>query len=326
MPTHPGFTVIEGWEKCPSGYTHKDICGVSVDSRNRVYVLTRMQARVMVYEADGTFVESWGEGSFTERTHGLTIGPDDCLYAVDDGNHTVRKFTPDGKEVLCIGTGVPSDTGYDGKTIASIRRGGPPFNRPTNVAVAPNGDLYVCDGYGNARVHRFSADGKLIRSWGEPGTGPGQFHLPHSLRVTPDNRLLVADRENDRIQIFDLEGSYLDEWTHVQRPTDISLDRDGLVYVSELWWRVGQASFRCGKIRHDLPGRVTVLDLQGNVLLSWTSADREAWGNFIAPHCLCVDRRGDLYVGEVTETFGVARGVATAGSHTLQKFARNEQR
>jgi len=323
VPTHPGFKVIEGWEKLPAGYTHKDVVGVSVDSRNRVYVLTRKQARVIVYEEDGTFVQSFGEGLFTERTHGLTIGPDDSLYAVDDGNHMVRKFTPDGKEVLTIGTpGVASDTGYDGKTIGSIRRAAGPFNRCTNIAVAPNGDLYVSDGYGNARVHRFNAAGTLIRSWGEPGTGPGQFHLPHSLRVTPDNRLLVADRENDRIQIFDLEGNYLDEWTHVQRPTDLFVDRDGLVYVSELWWRVGQESFRNGKIRHDLPGRVTILDLQGNVILSWTSADREAWGNFIAPHCLTVDRRGDLYVGEVTETFGVSRGGVTPGSHTFQKFAR----
>jgi sugar lactone lactonase YvrE len=322
VATHPGFKVVEGWEKLPPGYTHKDVSGVATDSRNRVYVLTRMQARLIVFEPDGTFVQSWGEGLFTERTHGLTIGPDDCLYAVDDGNHTVRKFTPAGKEVLVIGSGVPADTGYDGKTIASIKRGGPPFNRCTNVAVAPNGDLYVSDGYGNARVHRFDAEGKLIRSWGEPGTGPGQFHLPHSLRVTPDNRLLVADRENDRIQIFDLEGNYLDEWTHVQRPTDIFVDGDGLVYVSSLWWIVGQESFRNGKITHDLPGHVTVLDLKGNVLLSWVSADRCAWGNLIAPHCLCVDRRGDMYVGEVAQTFGVKRGGVPEGSHSFQKFAR----
>jgi DNA-binding beta-propeller fold protein YncE len=323
VATHPGFKVIKGWEKLPPDYTHKDVVGVSVDSRNRVYVLTRGQARVIVYEADGTFVQSWGEGLFTERTHGLTIGPDDSLYAVDDGNHTVRKFTPDGKQVLMIGTpGVASDSGYDGKTIGSIKRGAPPFNRCTNVAIAPNGDLYVTDGYGNARVHRFNAQGKLLRSWGEPGTGPSQFNLPHSLRVTPDNRLLVCDRENDRIQIFDLEGNYLDEWTHVQRPTDVVVDRDGLVYVSSLWWIVGQESLRCGKIRHDLPGKVTVLDLKGNVVFSWVSSDRCAWGNFIAPHCLTLDQRGDLYVGEVTETFGVKRGGVPANSHSFQKFAR----
>ena len=122
------------------------------------------------------------EGLFTNRTHGLTVGAD-AVYCADDGDHTVRKFSSDGTLLLTIGTaGVASDSGYDGKSTASIQRGAPPFNRPTNVAVAPSGDLYVSDGYGNARVHRFSADGKLIQSWGEPGLAPGQFNLPHGIR------------------------------------------------------------------------------------------------------------------------------------------------
>jgi DNA-binding beta-propeller fold protein YncE len=134
--------------------------------------------------------------------------------------------------------------------------------------------------------------------------------------------VIVADRENDRIQFFSPDGQYLDQWTHVQRPTDIYIDRDGLVYVSELWWRVGQTSFVYGPIKHDLPGRVSVLDLQGNVLLRWTSADRCAPGNFIAPHTLCVDSRGDLYVGEVTHTFAVQHGLVPSHAHTFQKFER----
>jgi DNA-binding beta-propeller fold protein YncE len=225
---------------------------------------------------------------------------------------------------MMLGTpGKASDTGYDGTSIASIRRGGPPFNRPTDVAVAPNGELYVCDGYGNARVHRFAADGTLIRSWGEPGAGPGQFHLPHGIGISPDDRVFVADRENDRIQIYSRDGQIMDIWTHVQRPTDVAFDRDGRVYVSELWWRVGQSSFTNGKIKYDLPGGVRVLDLQGNLLLHWCSADREAPGNFVAPHTLCVDSRGDLYVGEVTWTFAVSRGVAQEDAHSFQKFTRS---
>ncbi len=268
MTSIPRFDVLEGWEKLPVGYVHKDVDGVATDSRDRVYLLTRGDARVIVYERDGTFVTSWGEDIFTPRTHGICIGPDDSVWTVDDGDHTVRKFTPDGKQLMLIGTpGVASDTGYDGKTVKSITRGGPPFNRPTDAAVAPNGDLYVVDGYGNARVHRFTADGKLIRSWGEPGIGPGQFHLPHAVFVARDGRVLVADRENDRIQFFSPEGKYLDQWTHVQRPTDIYVDRDGLVYVSELWWRVGQSSFVHGPIKYDLPGRLSVFDSEGNLLL-----------------------------------------------------------
>jgi DNA-binding beta-propeller fold protein YncE len=323
MVSVPRFEVLEGWEKLPENYVHKDVDGVATDSRDRVYLLTRGDARVIVYERDGTFVTSWGEDIFTPRTHGICIGPDDSVWTVDDGDHTVRKFTPEGKQLMVIGTpGVASDTGYDGKTVQSIKRGAPPFNRPTDAAVAPNGDLYVVDGYGNARVHHFTPNGKVIRSWGEPGTGPGQFHLPHAVFVARDGRVLVADRENDRIQFFSPEGDYLDQWTHVQRPTDIYIDRDGLVYVSELWWRVGQSSFVHGSIKHDLPGRVSVLDLKGNVLLRWCSADRCAAGNFIAPHTLCVDSRGDLYVGEVTYTFGVKNGLVPADAHTFQKFMR----
>jgi len=323
MPTTPKFAVVEGWEKLPKGYTHKDVDGVAVDSKDNVYLMTRMDARVLAYDRDGRFIRSWGEKVFTPRTHGIAVGSDDMVYTVDDGDHTVRKFTPEGKQLMMIGTpGKASDTGYDGKTLVSIKQGGPPFNRPTDVAVAPNGELYVCDGYGNARVHRFTADGTLIRSWGEPGFGPAQFNLPHGIGISPDDRVFVTDRENDRIQIYTRDGQLMDIWTHVQRPTDIAFDKDGRVYVSELWWRVGQPSFTNGKIKYDLPGGVRVLDLQGNLLLHWCSADREAPGNFVAPHTLCVDSRGDLYVGEVTWTFAVSRGVAREDAHTFQKFAR----
>ncbi len=318
------YEVIEGWEQLPAGYVHRDVDGVAVDSQDRVYLVTRSDARVIVYERDGTFVTSWGEDIFTPRTHGITVGPDDSVYTVDDGDHTVRKFTPEGEQIMVIGTpGVPSDTGYDKeKGLTSIARGGPPFNRPTNVAIASNGELYVCDGYGNARVHRFTADGKLVHSWGEPGTGPCQFNLPHGICVAADGRVLVADRENDRIQFFSPDGEYLNQWTHVQRPTDIVIDREGLIYVSSLWWRVGQHSFVNGPIRYDLPGHISILDPNGNVLLRWVSADRCAPGNFVAPHTLCVDSNGDLYVGEVTYTFGVATGLVPPDCHTFQKFAR----
>jgi len=323
MTAVPTFKVIDGWEKLPPGYVHKDVDGVAVDSGDNVYLMTRRDAQVVVYDREGNFLRSFGKGLFTERTHGIFLGPDDMVYTVDDGDHTVRKFTPEGKQVMMIGTpGKASDTGYDGKTKDSVQRGGPPFNRPTDVAVAAGGELYVSDGYGNARVHRFSADGKLIQSWGAPGTGEGEFRLPHAVGISPDDRIFVADRENDRIQIFSLEGEYLDMWTHVQRPTDISFDNQGRVYVSELWWRPGEVSLTNGPIRFDLPGGLRILDLAGNVLSHWCSADREAAGNFIAPHTLCLDSHGDLYVGEVTWTFGVSRGSVRADAHTLQKFVR----
>lgn len=325
------YRLVEGWEQLPKGYVHRDVSGVATDSDDRVYLLTRGEPRVLVYERDGRFVTSFAEGLFTDRTHGITIGPDDSIYCVDDADHTIRKFTPDGKVVMTLGTsGFASDTGYDEKKptllqkLQSITRGGPPFNRPTNVAVAPNGDLYVSDGYGNARVHRFSADGKLIQSWGEPGTGPGQFTLPHGIWVSKDGRVFVADRENDRIQIFDLEGKFLGQWTDVQRPTDICIDRNGLVYVSELAWWVNQQSFVHGVIDKQLPGRVSVFDLGGRVLQRWGGEDGCAPGNFWAPHSICVDSHGDIYVGEVVYSFSGAgkAGLVPAACHTVQKFVR----
>jgi DNA-binding beta-propeller fold protein YncE len=316
------YTVVDGWEQLPAGFTHRDCVGVGVDSQDNVYLFTRDQPRVIVYRPDGAFVRSWGEDIFTARTHGLTVGPDGTVYCVDEGSQCVYQFTPNGELLQTIGTkGVASATGYDGHTIESIK-GGPPFNRPTNLAVAPNGDLYITDGYGNCKVHRFSATGTLLQSWGEPGSGPGQFYLPHGVRVAPDGRVLVADRENDRIQIFSPDGTFLDQWTDVQRPTNIALDPEGRVYVSELWWRVGQRSMVHADITADQPGRVSVFDAGGQLLTRWGGPDRAAAGNFIAPHDICVDSHGDVYVAEVTHTFAGREGLVPPDSHSFQKFRR----
>ena len=318
------YEVIEGWEQLPPGYVHGNVQGVRVDSQDRVYLVTRKDPRVIVYERDGTFVTSWGENIFTPGVHWIEIGPDDSVYVSDLGDHTVRKFTGQGEQLMVIGTpGAPSDTGFDSERgLASITRVGGPFNQPANIAIARNGDLYVADGYGNARVHRFTPEGKLIQSWGVPGTAPGQFMLPHGICVASDGRVLVGDRENDRIQFFSKDGEYLDQWTHVQRPTDIFIDQDGLMYVTSLRWNVGERSFRNGPIRHNLPGHISILATDGSVLLRWMSADGCAPGNFFVPHAACVDSHGDLYVGEVTYTSGVSKGLVPPDCHTLQKFTR----
>jgi sugar lactone lactonase YvrE len=316
------YQVIEGWEQLPSGFTHADCVGVGVDSHDTVYLLTRGQARVLVYSRQGAFLRSWGENLFTERTHGLTVGPDDRIYVVDEGNHCVYIFSQSGDVLDTIGVkGVASDTGYDGRTAESIK-GGAPFNRPTNLAVAPNGDYYVTDGYGNCKVHRFSPSGELIQSWGEPGSDPGQFILPHGIRVAADGRVLVADRENDRIQIFSPEGRFLEQWLDVQRPTNLAINRAGNVYVAELWWRIGDPTPRFGDIADDRPGRVSVFGPSGRRLARWGGADRCAPGKFVAPHDICVDSTGDLYVAEVTYTHGAREGRVPAGSHSFQKFRR----
>lgn len=328
----PSFEVVDDWEQLPAGYEHPDVADVAVDSSGRVYLFCRSEHPVLVYERDGRFVRSWGEGVFSMRAHGITIAPDDTLWFTDDGDQTVRRFTRDGQLLQTIGmSGRASDTGYDGKTVTSIARGGPPFNRPTNVAVAPRGDLYVSDGYGNARVHHFSADGELRRSWGEPGSGPSEFMLPHGIAVHRDGRVFVCDRENDRVQIFSPDGEFLEQWTEVQRPTKLVFDRRGGAIVAELCWREGMRSYRAGPISRHLPSRVALLDSHGAVRArlgdrgpideTWGAADPCRAGNFCAPHGLALDPSGDLYVAEVAWTIGASKGLVGSGCHTIQKFA-----
>ena len=318
----PRYEAVAHWEQLPAGYAHPDVAAVAVDSKDRVFLFCRSEHPVLIYERDGRFVGSWGEGMFTMRTHGITIGPDDSVWCTDDAGHSVRKFTPDGKLLLSLGdnAGKPSDTGYDGASVATIKRGGPPFNRPTNLAVAPDGDVYVTDGYGNARVHRFSASGKLLASWGEPGTGPGQFMLPHGVAVDATGNVFVCDRESDRIQVFTAEGRFIREIAEVQRPTQVVLAR-GLMFVSELGWRAGQRSFRHGQIERDLASRVSILDPDGTVLARIGGPDPCAPGSFCAPHGLALDSKGDLYVAEVVWTIAGKAGLVPQDCHTMQKLA-----
>jgi DNA-binding beta-propeller fold protein YncE len=167
----------------------------------------------------------------------------------------------------------------------------------------------------------------LLTSWGEVGVGPGEFHLPHGIAVGPDDRVYVCDRENDRIQVFDPDGRYLTEWTDVQRPCHLAIDPGGYCYVAELWRPKGKGSFTHGFMREDHPGRVSIFDPDGAVVARWgaSTVSRTAPGNFIAPHGIAVDSRGDLYVCEVSYTFGTRQnGVdpAEAAAHQLQKFSR----
>jgi DNA-binding beta-propeller fold protein YncE len=320
------YAPIAEWEQLPADYTHPDVAAVALNSKGRVYLFCRAEHPVLIYERDGRFVGSWGEGIFSMRTHGITIAPDDSVWCTDDAGHSVRKFTQDGKLILTLGenAGKPSDTGYNGSNLTTVARAGPPFNRPTNLAVAPNGDLYVSDGYGNACVHRFSSSGKLLSSWGEPGTGSGQFMLPHGIAVDATGSVFVCDRESDRIQVFTAEGRFIREITEVQRPTQIVLAH-GLMYVSELGWRAGQRSFRHGQIERDLPGRVSILDSNGAVVTRLGGPDPCAPGSFCAPHGLAVDANGDLYVAEVVWTIAGKAGLVPPNCHTIQKLERIER-
>ena len=182
----------------PPGYTYRDGAAVCVDSQDNVYVFNRGAHPVIVFDRHGKFLRSWGEDIGFVNAHGAAMGPDDMLYLTDDFGASVRKCTPQGKVVMTIGTpGHPAP-----------RFSGDPFNRCTHTALSPQGDIYVSDGYQNARVHKYAPNGKLLLSWGEPGTAPGQFNLVHNVACDDEGWVYVADRENHRVQVFDSNGKY----------------------------------------------------------------------------------------------------------------------
>jgi DNA-binding beta-propeller fold protein YncE len=227
------------WARWPADWHVLEVTAVATDSQGRVFVFNRGDHPVAVFDQEGELLFAWGEGLFN-RPHGIWIGPDDAVYCTDDLDHTVRKFTTEGRLLLTLGTsGAASDTGATSLDYRTIRRAGPPFHYPTNLALAPGGELYVADGYGNARVHKFSADGQLLHSWGEPGDGSGQFHVPHGIAVDRRGTVYVADRENSRLQLFSPEGQFLSEWTDVARPCDLVIDDAGRVFFAELGYRAG---------------------------------------------------------------------------------------
>ena len=261
------------WAKLPAGESFGFVSAVATDSANRLYAFQRKDPPILVFDRAGNFLNSWGNGAFL-FAHGISIH-DDIVYLADRDSSVCLLYTLDGKPIQMLGRhGVHSNTGCETPGELVPRAAGP-FNYPAELVVGSDGDLYVADGYRNARVHRFSPEGVLRRSWGEPGkTAAGEFHLPHSLLVR-DGRVVVCDRENHRLQIFNTDGEHLATWDDIQRPMDISADDDGNFVVSE-GPVVGSG------------WRISVLSSGGAVLARFDSR---------AGHGSWVDASGDIYVG-----------------------------
>jgi len=284
------YRVAEGWAKLPDGWEFRDVAGVAVDSKDQVYVFNRSEHPMMVFDREGNFLRAWGEGIFN-RAHGLHVGPDDALYCTDDGDHTVRKCTTEGKVLLEIG--IP------GKPAPYVS--GEPFHRCTHTALSPDNHIFVSDGYGNARVHKYTPDGKLVMSWGEPGSDPGQFNIVHNIVADDDGWIYVADRENHRVQVFDINGKYETQWNNLHRPCGLFMPRGDCPHCF-----IGELGPGMPVNRHmpNLGPRLSIVSNEGKLIarLGGEEGLVNEPGKFMAPHGLAVDGRGNIYVGEVSYT------------------------
>ncbi len=203
----------------PVGWKFGRVSAVAQNSSNEVYVFHRGESAdpILVFDSHGRYLHSWGKGMFG-NAHAIRVDADDNVWITDNGDHQVMKFDPEGR--LLMSLGVKGQPGADENT----------FNRPTDIAFAPNGDFYVSDGYGNSRVVKFSREGRYLISWGEPGTGPGQFNTPHSIGLDSKGLVYVSDRENNRIQVFRADGQFLKQWTHLGATQCLFITSD-----DELW-------------------------------------------------------------------------------------------
>ncbi len=303
------YEVVENWAKLPDGWGFKEVAAVGVDANDNVYAFNRGAHPMMVFDRHGNFLRSWGEGIFP-RAHGITASPDGTLFCTDDGDHTVRKCTLDGKVLFTLG--------MSGKPAPFMS--GEPFNRYTHVAIDPrHGDFYVSDGYCNARVHKYTPDGKLLFSWGASGTDPGEFNIVHNIATDSAGWVYVADRENHRIQVFDANGKFETQWVNMARPCGLYIDQaSDIAYVGDLGVAISSNDQANG-----VGPRISLYDTKGNVLARLgNKPEGEAPGQFIAPHGICIDSRGDIYLGEVSWTHTGSRLNPPRELRSLQKLVR----
>jgi DNA-binding beta-propeller fold protein YncE len=266
-----GYRLVRDFFHPPAGLKLGAVSGVATDATGNLYVLHRgdPQRPLLVFDPSGAFVRSFGAGLFTS-THGLRIDPDGNVWTTDNANHTVIQFNPDGKVLMTLGErGVPGDDAMH-------------FNKPTDVAFAKSGDFYVSDGYGNSRVVKFDRNGRFLFAWGKKGRGPGEFDLPHQVRLDSKENVYVADRENKRIQVFTPDGKFIRQLGEGIAPYGLFITPDDTIFVAD-------------GVKHE----VVKLDKGGKVLTRWGGGGREP-GKFLMPHGITVGSDGAVYVAEVT--------------------------
>jgi len=280
------YRVEPNFFKFPKGMIAGEASAVAVNSKGHVFLFQRTKPMLAEYDAKGNFVQSIGDGLFL-HPHGLRIDADDNIWTTDDGNHLVLKLGPSGNVLLVLGR---INTGAEANWL---------FNKPADVAFGKNGEIYVADGYGNSRVVKFDRDGNYIKAWGEYGTGPGEFNLPHSVAVDKEGRVYVGDRENQRIQIFDSEGNFIKQWTGVGYPYGLVITPDQHVWMTDGGY-----------------DRIVELDQEGKILGAFGEPGHKpgqmAWAHFMA-----MGPDHAIYVADVLNwRFQVFTRTAPTGSMT----------
>lgn len=281
--------VDTAWPEKPERFEWAQMPGIAVDDKDQVYICTRSRPAVQVYKTDGTFMRAWDSGD-SSGSHFIRIGPEGNVWTANIVDHVVRKHSPEGKLLLTIG-----EVG-----VAGADRGH--FDKPTDMAILPSGDIFVTDGYGNRRVVHFYANGKYVNEWGQEGSQPGQFALPHSIVADSKGRLYVADRENARIQVFDTKGKLLAVRENLVTPWGLWLTKN-----QDLWVCGSSCLKKEGTNEHVVlppPDQVLVkLNLKGEVLLrvplQKTAVPPGKSGELDWVHGIAVDSRGNFYLGDI---------------------------
>jgi DNA-binding beta-propeller fold protein YncE len=262
------YRVVPNFFKFPKGMIAGEASAVAVNSKGHIFLFQRTKPMLAEYDAKGSFIQSLGDGLFS-HPHGLRIDADDNLWTTDDGSHLVLKLDASGNILLVLGR---INTGAEANWL---------FNRPADVAFAKNGDIYVADGYGNSRIVKFDRDGNYIKAWGKYGTGTGEFNLPHSVAVDNQGRVYVGDRENQRIQIFDSEGKFIQQWTDVGYPYGLVITPDQHVWMVDGGY-----------------DRIVELDPNGKILGAFGEPGHKT-GQFAWAHFMAIGPGQTIYVADV---------------------------
>jgi DNA-binding beta-propeller fold protein YncE len=262
------YSPVPDWPALPDGWNFGETAGVAVDGDENVYVFNRSPHPLIQFTPAGKFMRSLLEGMITSA-HSVRVDGYGNIWVVDVKGHTVLKLNPAGRVTIVLGRRDAPGTNETS------------FDQPTDVAVAPSGDFYVTDGYGNSRVLKFSKDGTLVKQWGKKGSAPGEFNLPHAVVLDSSGRVYIGDRNNDRIQIVTPDGEFIKEWKDIGSPWGMAMNAAGEIFMSD------------GK-----NDRVLKLSAEGRVLGVLGSRGKQP-GQFAYPHHMAVGKKGDIYVSEI---------------------------